>query len=234
MQEGNPPMPGTPRHVWIVLAGLCLTAPAGAGVLRGVVRVPTLLPAATPPAEDYPGHAAAMPGMHMPVRGQVSDAVVYVERVPAEVDSALAVAAAAAPRPQLAQKNQSFVPRVVPIAVGSAIDFPNLDPIYHNVFSLSKPRRFDLGKYPRGQSKTVVFNRTGQINVYCDIHSEMEAFILVLPHHAFTQPRPDGSFELAALPPGHYTLHVWHPDFHEIERQVDVPPDGDLAVDLSL
>ena len=170
----------------------------------------------------------------MPARGQVTDAVVYVEQVPAGVDSALALAASAAPRPQLAQKNQSFVPRVVPIAVGSAIEFPNLDPIYHNVFSLSKPRRFDLGKYPRGQSKTVVFTHTGQINVYCDIHSEMEAFILVLPHHAFTQPRPNGSFELPSLPPGHYKLHVWHPDFHEIERPVDVPADSDLAVDVSL
>ena len=227
-------MPGTRRHISIVLTGLCLTAPAAAGVLRGVVRVPTLLPATAPSVSNYPGHATAMPGMHMPARGLVTDAVVYLEQVPAEVDSALAVAAVAAPRPQLAQRNQSFVPRVVPIAVGSAIEFPNLDPIYHNVFSLSKPRRFDLGKYPRGQSKTVVFEHAGQINVYCDIHSEMEAFILVLPHHAFTQPRPDGSFELPSLPPGHYKLHVWHPDFHEIEREVEVPADNDQAVDVSL
>ena len=136
-------------------------------------------------------------------------------------------------RPQLAQKNEAFVPRVVAVAVCSSVDFPNLDPIYHNVFSLSTTRRFDLGKYPRGHSKAVVFARAGLVNVYCDIHSEMEAFVLVLPHHAFSRPGADGSFELPGLPPGHYRLHAWHPDLPEIVRAVEIPEQGEASVELS-
>jgi len=168
-------------------------------------------------------------------RGEVTDAVVYVERLPAAVDSALAAARVRTPRarPQLAQKNEAFVPRVVVVAAGDTVDFPNLDPIYHNVFSLSTPKRFDLGKYPRGHSKAVVFDRAGLVNVYCDIHSEMEAFVLVLPQHAFTRPGEDGAFALPELPPGHYRLHVWHPDLREIVRAVEIPPQGDASVELS-
>jgi len=169
--------------------------------------------------------------MHAVARGEVTDAVVYVEQIPEQVDSALA--AAPGPRPQLAQKNEAFVPRVVAVAVGGSVDFPNLDPIYHNVFSLSTTRRFDLGKYPRGRSKAVVFDRLGLVNVYCDIHSEMEAFVLVLPHHAFAQPGADGAFALPALPPGRYWLHAWHPDLREIVRAVDIPEQGDASVELS-
>ena len=173
-----------------------------------------------------------MPGMHMVPRGLVTDAVIYLAQVPRDADSALA--ARPVPRPQLAQKDQAFVPRVVPVAVGTAVEFPNLDPIYHNVFSLSATKRFDLGKYPRGHSKTVVFDRLGQVNVYCDIHSEMEAFVLVLRNHAFVQPAADGAFALPELPAGRYELHVWHPDYPEVVRAVDVPETGEARVELNL
>src|SRR5262245_43641444 len=183
-----------------------------------------------PAMNAYPGRAGSMPGMHAPARGRASDAVVYVAHISATAESTLALTRTA--RPRLAQKNEAFVPRVVPVAVGSAVDFPNLDPIYHNVFSLSPCKRFDLGKYREGRSKTVVFGRRGLVKVYCDIHSEMEAFVLVLPHRAFAQPGPDGAFELPDLPPGRYELRVWHPDLPEIAREVVVPASGDLRVDL--
>ncbi len=185
------------------------------------------------PMNAYPGHAGAMPGMHAVARGRVTDAVVYLEQVGPAVDSTLAATQARAARPQLAQKDETFVPRVVAVAVGGAVDFPNLDPIYHNVFSLSATRRFDLGKYPRGHSKAVVFNKVGLVNVYCDIHSEMEAFVLVLPNHAFVQPAADGVFELPGLAAGRYRLHVWHPDLPEIVRTVELPEGGDASVELS-
>ena len=216
---------------WILLAALLAATPCAAGTIRGTVRVPGGAGAEAPHMQGYPGSAGAMPGMHSALRGRVSDAVVYVSQISATAESALA--AIPAPRPRLAQKKEASVPRVVPVAVGTAVDFPNMDPIYHNVFSLSPVKRFDLGKYPRGQSKAVVFNRTGLVNVYCDIHSEMAAFVLVLPHHAFVQPRGDGSFELTGLPPGRYELHVWHPDLNEIVRTVDVGRQGESRVDLS-
>ena len=172
-----------------------------------------------------------MPGMHAAVRGLVTDAVISVDRVPTAAESALAKAEV--PRPRLAQKDQEFLPRVVAVAIGGEVDFPNLDPIYHNVFSLSPIKKFDLGKYPQGHSKTVTFPRTGLVNVYCDIHSSMEAFVLVLPNHAFARPRTDGGFALPDLPPGHYTVRVWHPDLGTIAREVDVPASGGLTLDLS-
>lgn len=210
---------------------LLLAHPAAAGVIRGTLHVPAAPGGAAPQFHAYAGSAGAMPGMHAPERGRATDAVVYVAQIPAAAESALA--AIPAPRPKLAQKDESFVPRVVPVAVGTTVDFPNLDPIYHNVFSLSPVKRFDLGKYPRGQSKAVLFNRPGLVNVFCDIHSEMAAFVLVLPHHAFVQPRADGSFELPDLPAGRYELHVWHPDLAEIVRPVDVPAHGDARIDVS-
>jgi plastocyanin len=215
----------------VVLAGLCLAVPALGGTIRGSIRVPGVAPAPAPAMNAYPGRAGAMPGMSGPPHGRVSDAVVYVTRIPAVAESALA--SAPRPRPRLAQKDEAFVPRVVPVSVGTVVDFPNLDPIYHNVFSLSPTKRFDLGKYPRGRSKAVVFDRTGLVKVYCDIHSEMEAFVLVLANGAFAQPRPDGAFELPELPPGRYELHVWHPDLPEIVRAVDLPEVGDARLELS-
>jgi len=209
---------------------LVLGANARAGVVRGTLRVPSVPPAARS-LDAYPGHASAMPGHHVPARGAVNDAVLYVERVAPDVETALA--AIPLPRPRLAQKDQCFMPRVVVTPVGSAVDFPNLDPIYHNVFSVSPTRRFDLGKYPRGHSKSVTFDRTGLVNVYCDIHSDMAAFVLVVPNHAFTQPTADGAFALPSLPAGHYTLHVWHPDFPAFVREIDVRETGDAALDLS-
>jgi len=203
-----------------------LCSSADAGVVRGTVRVP--LTDSRPAAPNaYPGRASSLAHAMHPVRGQAGDAVVWLEKVPADADTARHE-----PRPRLAQKDQAFVPRVLPVYVGTTVDFPNQDPIYHNVFSASPIRRFDLGKYPRGQSKPVRFDKPGLVNVYCDIHSHMEAFVLVLPTRVFTQPDAGGSYALPAVPSGRYTLHLWHPDLREQTRAIGVPAGGDAVVDL--
>lgn len=212
----------------VVLALALSAAPAHAGVVRGSVRVPGGT-AVAPSFNAYPGRASALPGSHGTPRGAVTDAVLSIERIPAAVESTLATDAS---RPRLAQQDQAFVPRVIPVAVGGSVDFPNLDPIYHNVFSVSPTQRFDLGKYPRGQSKRVRFPKVGLVNVFCDIHSDMAAFILVLPNHAFTQPAADGRFVLPDLPPGRYLLKWWHPDFTAGSRDVEVPASGDVEVEV--
>lgn len=220
----------THRLTLVLLAVLTCAMPARAGVIRGTVRTSgTVAPA--PVMNAYPGRASAMPGGMMPVHGLVTDAVVYIARIPAEAESTLARARAT--RPQLAQKDEAFVPRVVAVARGGDVDFPNHDPIYHNVFSLSPTRRFDLGKYRQGHSKAVRFDRAGVVKVYCDIHAEMEAFVLVLSNHAFAAPGSDGSFELPDLPAGRYELRVWHPDLQEIARTVQVPEQGEVRLELS-
>jgi plastocyanin len=219
-----------PRR-WQAVAVLliCTVLPAHAGVIRGTLHVPPTTGAKLSP-NAYPGQANSVPGIRAVVHGLVSDAVISVDHVPAATESVLTAAAA---RPRLAQKDQAFAPRVVPVAVGTAVDFPNLDPIYHNVFSLSPVKRFDLGKYPQGHSKTIVFNRTGLVNVYCEIHSGMEAFVLVLPHHGFTQPHANGEYQLPDLPAGHYTVRCWQPDLGPITREIDAPENGSVTLDLS-
>lgn len=220
----------------ILLGGffaLALLAPGTlmAGVIRGILRVPAGSVASAAAINPYPGRASSMPGHRPKALGGVMDAVIHVDRVPVATESLLA--ATTRDRPKLAQANQAFVPRVLAIAVGTSVDFPNQDPIYHNVFSLSPTRRFDLGKYPRGGSRRVVFPKVGLVNVYCDIHSDMEAFVLVLPHHGFTRPAASGEFRLPELPAGRYMLRAWHPDLGERTVNVEVPESGMVAVDLS-
>jgi len=130
------------------------------------------------------------------------------------------------PGPRIAQVNQSFQPRVLVVTVGTAVTFPNRDPIFHNVFSYSKAKRFDLGKYGQGKSATVVFDRPGLVKVFCDIHSNMAAYVLVTESRWVVQPDADGRFTLGDVPPGSYTLHLWHPDRGSRTETVTVAATG--------
>lgn len=217
----------------VALVALLCAVPhtVSAGVIRGTLHVPATPPLAPASMNAYPGHANSMPGMGATAHGLVTDAIVYVDRVPAPAESALA--ALTTKMPKLAQRDQAFAPRVLPIAVGTRVDFPNMDPVYHNVFSLSPVRRFDLGKYPRGNSRQILFEKTGLVKVYCDIHSSMEAFVLVLPHHGFTQPSSSGDFALPDLPAGRYVVHAWQPDLGDVSATVDIPATGDVTANLS-
>ncbi len=109
----------------------------------------------------------------------------------------------------LDQRGEAFLPYVLAIGVGTSVDFINSDATYHNVFSLSKPRRFDLGRYARGQSRPVRFDRPGVVRVFCDIHSHMSAYILVFAHRFFSITDESGAFRIDAVPPGSYSLAVW-------------------------
>lgn len=214
----------------ILLILIMLAARADAGVIRGTLKVHSAVPASAAGGNPYPGRANSLVRSEGFARGTPGDAVVFIEKLPAGVDSTLARATL---RPRLSQKDQTFSPRVIAVAAGETVEFPNLDPIYHNVFSPSPVRRFDLGKYPRGQSRSVTFPRPGLVNVFCDIHSNMEAYVLVLPHHAFARPDRDGRYELPALPAGRYVVRVWHPDFREQRREVTVPDEGFAVLDLT-
>jgi hypothetical protein len=118
--------------------------------------------------------------------------------------------------------------------VGSSVDFPNSDKVYHNVFSLSKTRRFDLGRYPRGQSRSVVFDRTGVVRVFCEIHSHMSAYILVFAHRFFAVSDVDGRFRIDGIPPGSYTLAVWNEGNVRLRREVRVEAGQALEQDLAV
>ena len=137
-------------------------------------------------------------------------------------------------RAVLDQRNETFVPPVVAITVGSSVDFPNSDRVYHNVFSLSKTRRFDLGRYPRGQSRSVTFDRPGVVRVFCEIHSHMSAFILVFAHRFFAVTDTEGRYRIEGIPPGSYTLALWNEGVVRERREVRVEPGLVLEQDMAV
>ena len=220
------------RTLRVLLAALILAAglvPAvQAGSIRGTVRI-SAAHTADPAFRPYAGRASSLPAPGRAVRGLVTDAVLWLQSAPARPDADTTVVAA----PRLAQRNQMFEPRVVVVPVGGRVSFPNMDPIYHNVFSVSPTRRFDLGKYGRGESRTVRFDKPGVVNVYCDIHTDMAASIVVTPSSAWARPSEDGRYELRGLPAGRYRLVWWHPDATGGEADVVVPGEGEVAWDVS-
>jgi hypothetical protein len=124
--------------------------------------------------------------------------------------------------PTMAQKDRMFVPSVIAIPVGGTIAFPNLDPFFHNVFSYSSVRKFDLGRYPEGESESVTFDEPGIVPIFCEIHYSMRAYVHVLdtPYFAVTDERR--RFEIPDVRSGDYVLHVWQEGLPPIEMPITV------------
>ena len=132
----------------------------------------------------------------------------------------------------LNQKAARFEPDLIVVPVGSSVQFPNFDPIFHNVFSLSKAQAFDLGYYPQGQSRTVTFNNPGVVQVYCHIHANMYAAIVITASPWYQKPSADGSFAFSNVPAGHYRLTAWHKiaGLHKVD--IEVPETGKVDVTI--
>lgn len=161
--------------------------------------------------------------------GDTGDTVVWLDRT----DSS----SIPAPRPQHAQilqKNKTFQPHLLAIPAGSAVDFPNTDPIFHNAFSNYDGQVFDIGLYPPSSTRSVTFSREGVVRVFCNIHSTMSAVIVVLQSPYFARTNADGQFRLERVPEGSYRLKFYHERATEqtlkaLEREVEV---GGSAVDI--
>lgn len=136
--------------------------------------------------------------------------------------------------PILDQRNEQFIPYMLPVLQGATVDFPNNDRIYHNVFSFSPAKTFDLGKYPTKAQKSVTFDKTGIVSVFCEIHAHMNAFILVLPNPYFTTVKSDGGFEIPGIPAGDYTLKAFLGRNLELEQQISVPDSGTVSVNFEM
>jgi plastocyanin len=155
----------------------------------------------------------------------LSDVIVYLEGVKARPRPA---------REKMSMKGKAFLPRVAVVPVGGTIDFPNEDPIFHNVFSLSGENRFDLDLYKRPKSASWTFQAPGLVRVYCNIHPQMSAVVLVRDNPHFARASADGSFALADVPPGRYTLKAWHERAGEVSQAVLVPAEGETRAELLL
>jgi plastocyanin len=202
-------------------AAAAQTAPAP-GSIRGRVEVrrelsahgtrPTVAELGAPPPPEAPDRRRT---------------VVYLEEAPRAAFEEPVRA-----RATMDQRNETFVPYVLPILVGTTVDFPNSDRTYHNVFSFSKTKRFDLGRYARGGSKSVRFDRAGVVRVFCDIHSHMSAFILVFAHRYFALTDAEGRYRLDNVPPGQYTVVAWNDGQPRQQRPVRVPEGGAVELDF--
>ena len=162
-----------------------------------------------------PGKGATPPSQAAPeLKDEYANVVVYLEKAPA--------GPAPAEHPAMTQKDERFIPHVLPILAGTTVEFPNQDEIFHNVFSLSGPKQFDLPKYPAGASRSVTFPKPGVVNVFCHIHTDMSAVVLVLENPYFVTPGEDGKFSLAGVPPGDYTLIAWHERIKPVKQKIRV------------
>jgi len=132
------------------------------------------------------------------------------------------------------QQHFQFSPAVLPVLTGTAVEFPNLDDSYHNVFSFSKPKRFDLGRYRKEEKPaTVVFDQPGVIKLYCEIHQHMRGTILVLDTPHFTRTDTNGVFRLEHLPAGKFTIKAWLNEKTERQRDVELRDGATLRVDFA-
>lgn len=205
----------------LALAGWILTASASAATIEGRVALPKARSAPVVNQRYEIVTKAGVLSTNPPV------AVVFVE--------------GSFPRPavqpvtEIRQKELMFLPSLLPVQVGTKVEFPNFDDTYHNIFSFSPAKRFDLGRY-RSDERPVpsqIFDEAGLVTLRCDIHEHMRALILVLatPHFVITDAA--GGFKLTGVPPGRFTVKAWVDSKTTREQVVDVPPgDATLRIDF--
>jgi plastocyanin len=183
--------------------------------------------------------AGSAVGQQVTVTGQVESAApphhshspadVVVWLTPAEGSAPIQVTEIPEQHPSLTQKNKSFSPHLLVIQVGTVVEFPNHDPFFHNVFSLFEGKRFDLGLYETGSTRRVRFDRAGVCYIFCNIHPEMSAVVIVLdtPYYGISDRR--GVIDINQVPPGQYSVHVWNErslpeDLSKLRREIVVSP----------
>jgi plastocyanin len=215
--------------------------PRGAvGRIEGAVEISASLSARRPQLRIYsdPGTGSLPPAPPRdPIAAELRNVVVYLES-----DSARTLAAASPEmrvRASIAQRDERFSPHVLPVMLGTSVEFPNEDDVYHNVFSLSSAagvngRGFDLGRYPKGTSRSVTFGKAGVVQVFCHIHQDMSAVVLVLSNPFFASPGEDHRYVIEDVPEGEYTIVGWHERIKPIIRHVRVVAGQTSTLDFNI
>ena len=204
-----------------LVASLVLVVPCLAdSVIEGKVELPKTRPA---PVVNKRYEIVATGGVLAPYP---PFAVVYLEgNFPQTKDL---------PVQQMSQKDLAFVTPLLPVRVGTKVEFPNLDNTFHNIFSFSPAKRFDLGRYTSAERPipSQVFDKAGLITLRCDIHEHMRGLIVVLDTPYFVKTDNEGHFKLGGLPPGSYKLKAWLDSKTTLEHPVEIKPGATLSVDL--
>ena len=209
-----------------VVSGAFAIAPASkpaGGRISGMVQVGARGTAALRPGA-YPSRRVTKPA---PTISEIANVIVFVADAP--VDAALTGG-----RATIGQRDEAFSPRVLAIGRNSVVEFPNFDPFFHDVFSLSRAATFDLGRYPQGQTRERRFTKPGIVKVFCNIHSDMSATLMVFDHRLFATPGPDGSFTIDDVPAGTWKLNAWHERIGTTPKTVQVVAGETARVEFSL
>ena len=210
---------------WSPASSAELAAGQAGGSISGQVKLTSRIRGTALPTPMYPSRVIGRQAT--PSIPEIRNVVVYLKGI--AYRGTLPPA-----RVELRQQDETFVPHLVAIGKGSFVDFPNGDPFFHNVFSLSGAATFDLGRYREQEARAWRFNKAGLVKVFCHIHSHMSASIFVLDHPYFAIPETDGTFQLRGVPPGDYTIAGWHERVGERTAVVRVESGRPATVNLSL
>ena len=172
-------------------------------VFRTLISIPLFVCTPGAHATEITAHLVALHASH-PTTQPSPAAVIWLQPTQPGLVHALAPG-----KFTLLQKNKTFTPHLLVVPVGSNVAFPNADPFFHNVFSLFDGRRFDLGLYEAGSTRSVTFSREGVSYIFCNIHSEMSAVVIALGTPYFAIADQPGEFHISGVTPGDYDLHVW-------------------------
>jgi plastocyanin len=213
-----------------LVLSLALVAPAAATDISGKVQLLSKLSArkvGKPRADTAMGMEASE--VPPPSEGEIENVVIYLEGPGLSCTPVLK----RTPETSIEQHHKEFLPHVLPVTRGSKVFFENKDAFVHHVYSVSEPGPFELERFTGVRSQA--FNKPGVVEIFCGIHTRMNAYILVLKNDSYAKAGKDGTFRITAVPPGNYTLHTWHPRLDREKTQaVTVPPSGTLKLDLSI
>ena len=169
-----------------------------------------------------------------PLFGSELDGTVQVAGKPLQHAVVWLEASDASPLPAqkvvLDQRNLAFFPHVLAVRVGTTVEFPNNDRVFHNVFSFRDGKKFDLGMYPKGSAKRIAFDKPGLARLFCNIHPNMAAYVMAVDSPYFGVSNENGTFTIAGVPPGTYTYHAWRPGGQPLTGSITV--DGNNQLEL--
>ncbi|MEO6004919.1 MAG: hypothetical protein ABIZ04_03680 [Opitutus sp.] len=212
----------------ILLLAVALGRPAQAGTVVGSIRAQ----GAAKPGGGSGGDAYASRKYKFVEKvdyDRLQDFVVSIDQpIPASSD------ALAGSAPTIVQRDANFEPHVLPVAVGTGVKWPNEDDIYHNVFSMSDTKDFNLGLYGKEKTPVIIFDKIGRVDVFCGIHTKMHCIILVLPSPYFAMADGHGRFIIKNVPAGTYRLKAWQERMPSQVKEVVVPAEGEVRVDFVL
>ena len=218
--------------ILLLLSCGLVQSPASAGTITGVVRAEGKV------AEETSAQSGKYDSRQFKFAERVDyaamhDFLVYIEgpvgtNTPAPTEPVQVVTR------KIAQKGALFSPHILPVMIGTSVEWPNYDDILHNVFSFSETKPFDLGLYKSPEVKRITFDRAGRVDVFCSIHARMSCVVMVLENPFFATTNERGTYKILNVPPGTYKLKAWHERLPSQTRQIVVPHQGDVNADFVL